>query len=110
MANNKKKLRKKLRNELMQKSAPVISETTKSEIVEKSTTDAIVDYSHIEPKQNSKSTTSILAHNSINIVKKDVLLILIIFVLLFGAMITSKYYDNSHHWVLTFANFLFSRF
>lgn len=116
MAKNKKKLRKKLRNELIQKSieSSSVTQTNNSSITGPNAIqkpieeDAVIDYSsnNIENPKNDHS----LALSTVKIIKKEVLMILILFLILISLMIAGKYLDHTQNWVLTFANLLFSKF
>jgi len=110
MANNKKKLRKKLRNELMQKSTTPVAQTNISVDKKEPLNSAVIDYSHNQTKEINKPNSSTDALDHIHLINRDILLIVSIFLILVIAMIVGKYYDNTSGWVLDFANFLFSKF
>jgi len=107
MAKNKKKMRKKLRNELIAKTY------TQSEQNETSSTDKSVQSTFQVQPVKSVATSGSVAHLSFehdnSLIKKEVLTILILFAIITASLIASKFYDNQSNWVITLANWIFAK-
>lgn len=105
MAKNKKKLRKKLRHELLKN----IQQQTQSSPISTNQTQVSVSQAQVKPASNSIAETISKGESNL-IIKKDVALVLIIFIVLTALIILAKYFDTSENWVLIFADWLNSLF
>lgn len=105
MAKNKKKLRKKLRHELLKN----IQQQPQSSPFSADQAQVSVSQTQVKPASNSIAETISKGESNL-IIKKDVALVLIIFIVLTALIILAKYFDSSENWVLIFADWLNSLF
>lgn len=109
MAKNKKKLRKKLRHELLKE-----LQTKPAEQLDTPSVTGQPMAQRVEPLPSAtlSATAAMEVHHDaeVKLVKKEIVIIAVLFVILSGAMIGSKIFDQSHGWVLQFADTIWAKF